>query len=129
MLLKFYYLYQKNPKCLRELRELSEAYDKLLPKPTKCNGTRWIDHKYKALEVLYESYGIFIVHLESIAQTDFQALKRAKIEGFTKKWKHASYMIHTAIYLDMLSPLRRLAVALLQEIHDPVMAVRRIRDF
>ena len=109
MLLKLYYLYQKSPKRLKELQELSEAYDKLLPKPTKCNEKRWTDHKYKALEVLYENYGFFIVHLESFVQTNSQALKQAKIEGFTKKWKHASYIINTAIYLDILSPLQRLS--------------------
>ena len=52
MLVKLYYLYQRNPKHLRELQGLSEACDMSLPKPTKCNGTRWIDHKYRALKVL-----------------------------------------------------------------------------
>ena len=112
MLLKLYYLHQKSPKCFRELRELSEAYDKSLPKPTKCNGTRWIDHKYKALEVLYDNYGTFIAHLESLVQAQLQVLKWAEIEGFTKKWKYASYIIHRAIYLDILSPLQRFAVRL-----------------
>ena len=53
---------------------------KLLPKSTKCNGTRWIDHKYKALDVLYENYG-----MRTLVQTHSQALKQAEIEGFTKK--------------------------------------------
>ena len=46
MLMKLYYLYQKSPKRYRELKELSEAYEKTITKPTKAHGTRWIDHKY-----------------------------------------------------------------------------------
>ena len=43
MLMKLYYLYQKSPKRYRELKELSEAYEKTITKPTKAHGTRWID--------------------------------------------------------------------------------------
>ena len=100
MLSKLYYLYQKSPKRLRELRELSDAYEKSLPKPTKCNGTRWIDHKFNAMKIVFENYGSFITHLESRAITDSQALKCAGIEGFAKKWKCASYIIHIPV-LDM----------------------------
>ena len=46
VLCKLYYLYQKSPKRLSELRELSKAYDKTVPKPSKATGTCWIDHKY-----------------------------------------------------------------------------------
>ena len=123
MLLKLCYLYQKSPKCLRELRELSEAYDKLLPKLTEYKGTKRIDHKHKSLEVLYENYGIFIVHLESLEQTGSKFLNEQRW------WKHVSYIIHTTIYLDILSPLRWPAVALQQGIHDSIKAVRRIHDF
>ena len=47
MLMKLYYLYQKSPKRLRELRQLATVYEGSIPKPTKATGTRWIEHKYK----------------------------------------------------------------------------------
>ena len=43
MLSKLYWLYQKSPKRLTQLKELSEAFEKSIPKPTKADGTRWID--------------------------------------------------------------------------------------
>ncbi len=49
-----------------------------------------------------------MIHLESLAITDSQALKKAEIEGFAKWWKQASYIIHAAIYLDVLSPIKHL---------------------
>lgn len=100
-----------------------------MPKPTKVNGTRWIEHKYKAMEIFLQNYGAFMSHLESLAQTDSQALKGAELEGFAAKWKHASYVVHIAIYLNVLSPIKRLSLAFQEELHDPVKAVRRIRDF
>ena len=126
MLLKLYYVYQKSPKCLREW-ELSEAY-KFLPKPTKCNRTSWIDYN-TAVEFVYKNYGIFIAHLESLVWTNLQALKWAEVKGFTKKWKHTSYIVPTAIYVDIIIPLWRLAVAQQQQIHDQVKAVCHIQDF
>lgn len=129
MLLKLHYLYKKSPKRLRELQIFSEAMDRAVPRPSKANGTRWIDHKFKAMETILENYGVFMAHIESLSHTDSQVLKRAELEGFAKKWQHASYPVHMAIYLDVLSPIRRLSLAFQQEKHDPVKAVRRIQDF
>ena len=39
MLMKFYYLYQKSPKRLQELKRIAEAWEKLVPKPSKSYGT------------------------------------------------------------------------------------------
>ena len=66
MLMKFYYLYKKSPKRLRELKHI----------------------------------------VESLSQTDSQALKRAELKGYLQKWKDASNPISLAIYLDVLSPLQ-----------------------
>ena len=44
ILMKLSYLYQKSPKRYRELKELSEVYEKTITKPTKACDTRWIDH-------------------------------------------------------------------------------------
>ena len=46
MLLKLYWLYQKGPKRLTQLKELSKAFEKSIPKPTKTDGTRWINFKF-----------------------------------------------------------------------------------
>ena len=49
MLCWVYYFYQDSPK--RELRELSEAYGKTLPKLSRALGTHWIEHKNQAMEL------------------------------------------------------------------------------
>ena len=129
MLLRLYYLYQKSPKRYRELKELCEVYDKIVPKPSKAHGTRWIDHKYRAMEKVIDNYGIYIAHLESLSVTDSQALKRAELQGNVKKWSNALYPVYMSIYLDILAPIRRISVAMQQDVHDPVKVIRRIKEF
>ena len=86
LLTKLYYLYRKSPKCLRELREFSEVHEKSVPKPARANGTCWISHKFTIMNIFLKNYGIFITHLESLANKDSQALKRHEIKGYAKKW-------------------------------------------
>ena len=48
------------------------------------------------------------------SQTDSQALKRSELEGHSKKWKDAMYPMYMAIYLDILSPIRRISSGITQ---------------
>ena len=81
------------------------------------------------MEIVLRNYGSFMQHLESLAQTDSQSLKRVELEGYTKKWMNAKYPIHLAIYLDVVTPLKVLSLGFEKEIHDPVTAVRHIAEF
>lgn len=40
MLLSLYYVYEKSPKGLRELRTLGEVMEEVVTKPDKANGTK-----------------------------------------------------------------------------------------
>ena len=108
MLSKLYWLYQKSPKRLTQLKELSEAFEKSIPKPTKADGTRWIDFKFRAMEKISENYGPCMTHLEQLAHTDSQLKKREEIKGFVNKWKDTGYLMHIAIFIDILSPMCQL---------------------
>ena len=129
LLNKLYYLYRKSPKRLRKLCEFSEVYEKSVPKPAKANGTRWISHKFTSMNIFLKNYGIFITHLESLANTDSQALKRHEIEGYTKKWQNAKFPLHIAMYLDVLTQLKVLSASLQQEKRDPVYMLKNVHEF
>ena len=102
MLSKLYWLYQKSPKKLTQLKELSQAFEKSIPKPAKADGTRWIDFKFQAMEKVLESYGPYMTHLEQLAHTNSQLKKREEIKGFVNKWKDTVYLMHIAIFIDLL---------------------------
>ena len=129
MLLKLYYLCKKSLKRLHELRMFGEIYEKVVPKSAKASGARWIAHKVNAMQIVLPNYGVFMAHLESLAQTDSQALKRNKLVGYSGKWQQAKYPLHLALYLDILQPLKVISLVMQQETHDPVKQLKHIRDF
>ena len=81
------------------------------------------------MEILLNYYGTYRVHIESLNQTDSQAIKRAELGGFMKKWKRASFPIHIEIFLDVLSPIHCLSITFQQEELDAVKALQRIQEF
>ena len=123
MLVKLYILYRKSPKQLRELKTFSKMYKRSIPKPYKSYGTRWIAHTLKAMETVLQNYGVFMQHLELLAQTDSQVLKRAELVGWAKKWMNTKYPIHLTIYLDVLTPSKVFSLSFQKEKHDPVSAI------
>ena len=78
------------------------------------------------MEQALENYGPDISRLESLCYTDSQTLKSAKLKRQAKKWKEGTYLLHMAIYLDNLSPICRITIAMRS---DPVAVVKRIWDF
>ena len=78
MLSKLHWLYQKRPKRLTQLKEMSEAFEKSIPKPTKADGTRWIDFKFQAMEKVLENYGSYMTHFEQFTHTDSQLKNERK---------------------------------------------------
>ena len=129
MLMKLYYLYQKSPKRLHELKRMVDAWEQSVPKPSKSYGTRWIDHKLRSMQIILDNFGVYMGHIKSLSQTDSQASKRAELKGYYQRWTNASVPIHMAIYLNVLSPLWRLSLVFQQDEHDPVKVVRRIEEF
>ena len=105
MLVKLYYLYRKSLRWLRGLKTLGKMYEWSIPKLYKSYGTRWIAHKLQAMETVLQNYGVFMQHLESLAQTNSQALKRAELIGWAK-WMDAKYPIDLAINLPCFDPFK-----------------------
>ena len=129
MLSKLYWLYQKSPKRLTELKELSEVFEKSIPKPTKTDGTRWIDFKYRAMEKVLSNYGPYMTHLEQLAHTDSQPKKREETKGFVNSWKDAGYLMHISIFINILPLMHRLSLSLQHDKHDPVKVTRSLNEF
>lgn len=63
-------------------------------------------HKLKAMETFVANYGPYMMHLESLSQTDSVPAKRDELKGWLSKWSHAKYPMLMAIYIDILTPLK-----------------------
>ena len=75
------------------------------------------------MEIVLENYGAFMTHVESLSQTDSSWESRAKLKGYLKQWKDASVPIYMAMYLDILSPFRKLSLRFQQDLYNTVKAV------
>ena len=74
MLLRLYYLYEKSPKKIRQLGDIVNDLKEVFEFPTGGNipvrsqGSRWINHKRKALQRVVDRYGAYITHLTALTE-------------------------------------------------------------
>ena len=64
------------------------------------------------MERVLENYGPYMTHLEQLAHTNSQLNKCEGIKGFVNKWKDTGYLMHIAIFIDILSLMCRLSFSL-----------------
>ena len=81
------------------------------------------------MENVVENNGPYMTHLEQLSHTDSQLKKREEIKGLVNKWKNTGYLMHIAIFIDILSPMRRLSLSLQRDKHDSVKVTRRLNEF
>ena len=73
--------------------------------PVRCQGSRWISHKRKALQRFIDRYGAYISHLMTLVEDKtIKSVDRAKLKGYLKKWRHTKMLIGAALYVDILKP-------------------------
>ena len=67
---EIYHLCHNSPKSPRELKAFSNALEKAVPKPSKTYETRWIDHKFQAMRIIFKPFWNIMAHIEPLSQTD-----------------------------------------------------------
>ena len=130
MLLNIYYLYEKSPKKLSELTCLKQELQKTFEfeeagtKPVRSCGTRWITHKLNAMRLLVDKFGLYMQHLENITKDkSYKTQMQSKVKGYLKTWKKPSTLLHLCFYIDLLTPVAQLSLALQREEINPVNAI------
>ena len=115
-LVHLYYLYTKSSKKHRELKNLYtdmkgqfEMYSDGV-KPLKGVGTRWIDHKIRAMGRLVEKFGLYVQHLRDIIPTTKSSNDRATLQGKLKKLVNAPVLMRSAFFIDILAEARRFSL-------------------
>ena len=94
-----------------------------------CCKVAGLKDKVMAIEIILANYSIFMADIESLSQTDSQALKWAEIKGLAKKWVQGKYYMHLAMFLDILRSIEVLGLTRQQEVNDPVNTIKRINEF
>ena len=111
-----YYIYQNSGKQLRELRSLPEILKELYSfenkkvKPSKSSGTRWIDHKLRAMKAFVDKRGLYLAHIQNVIADTSKQNDKATLEGKRRRIAKASVLLKSAMYADILEPARLLSL-------------------
>ena len=93
--------------------------------PVHAHGSRWINHKCKALQRVLDQYGAYLHHL--VTQDKFiNSADRQRLKGYLFKWREARMLLGLAMYVDVLQPLAVLSLTLQDDNVDVVQAIKPI---
>lgn len=80
-------------------------------KPEKAQGTRWIDHKVRALKKMKINWSLIVSHLESFHEnTKNKDQDRAKAKGYLLKLKRFKFLWYMHFMLDLLNEIAKLSL-------------------
>ena len=126
MLLRLYVLYKKSPKKSRELSTIVDDIKVIFDLsvsgdlPIRSSGTRWIDHKRKAMQRVLDRFGVYITHLEKLSEdVTLRSEDRARLKGYLKLWRHSKILIGCAMFIEAVRPAAVLSLSL-QELNTDI---------
>ena len=133
MLIRLFYLYKKSPKKTQDLAAIGEDLKEVFhfPKgenaPVRCQGTRWISHKRRAMQRVVDRYGAYIQHLTAmISDSSMKAADKAKVRGYLRKWCEGRMLTGCALYVDALKIPSLLSLTLQEDGIDIVQGIQGI---
>ena len=133
MLLRVYYLYAKSPKKSCELTDLVYILEGVweIPEggdlPIRSQGTRWIDHKRKALQRLVDRFSAYLSHIVALSgDPKMKNANKARLKGYFRKWKQAKMLIGAAMYIDLLKAPALFSLCLQDKKLDIVRGIRHL---
>ena len=126
------YLYSKSPKKSRKLSDIVDLEEVFgFPKggnlPVRSQGSRWINHKRKALQRFVDRYGAYINHfLTLVEDKTIKSDDRAKLKGYLQKWRHTRMLIGAALYVDVLKSPSYLSLCLQDNHLDIISGIKSV---
>ena len=129
MLENLYYVYKNSPKGLRELKSIGEIMEESINKPGKAQGTRWLQHKSRALHTLLSGYPVITAHLEAMAaDSKVKPADQAWFKSYLKKLTSFKFVVHMLFFEALLNPLAALSCNLQGDTTDLLFATANIES-
>ena len=97
--------------------------------PIRSQGSRWINHKRRALQRFVDRYGAYINHLTLVEDKTIRSDDRAKLKRYLQKWRQARILVGAALYVDLLKSPSCLSVCLQAESLDIVSGIKSVLKF
>ena len=121
-------VYQHSPKRLHQLRDLAEIMEERIRKPDRAKGTRWVQHKSRALKSLLL---VIVTHLQAMAseESSVKPAHKAKFKGYVKTLTSYKFVLHMLLFDALLDPLAALSCSLQGSSADLPLAIAKLRAF
>ena len=121
--------YHYSPKAIRELKELAESMQVRAYKAVKADGTRWLPHLKRALDiVLLKNYYTVVSHLQHTLQArDASITMQGRASNYCKKL--VSYMYKFLLFLNLLFDSIVTAISKLSlQFQEDKMSISQLQD-
>ena len=118
--------YHYSPKAVRELKELAESMQVKAYKAVKADGTRWVPHLKRALDVLLlKNYYSVVTHLQHTSQArDSSVTIQGRASNYCKKLVSYKFLLFLHLLLDIVTAISKLSL----QFQDDKIAISQLQD-
>ena len=104
--------YHYSPKAVRELKELAESMQVKAYKAVKADGTRWVPHLKRALDILLlKNYFTVVTHLQHTSQArDASVTMQGRASNYCKKLVSYKFLLFLHLLLDIVTAISKLSL-------------------
>ena len=132
LLIHLYSLCDKSPQkmcqlfpIVEDLKEVFHFSDSGEPMPVHNQGTRWVNHKRKALQRIVDRFGVYCTHLYSMtSDPSLETTDQEKLKSFHQKWTQGKFLIGCAMYIDVLKVPSLLSLSLQENETDLISGIK-----
>ena len=130
VLRSLYQEYHYSAKALRELKELAEALDDQISKPTNVFGTRWLPHLQSALQALFRGYRPLMMHCQNTKEMRVGSSGRQGRAAFSVKFLTSfKGLLFTSFLWDIAEEAAHLSKVFQAEFLTVTTAAAAVRKF
>ena len=98
-------------------------------KPEKANGTRWVDHKLRAIAKLIENWPIIVTQMENYAEDKSNKPEdRVKVRGYLTQLKQHKMVLYMGFVKDVLNEVAKISLLFQREDITVYSAVTKLQS-
>ena len=123
-LVHLYYLFKKSSKKLSQLKSLLKDLESVYDfesksiKPEKSSGTRWLDHRIRAMKKLIDKFGVYAKQIECSIEQAAKSKDKATLQGILTAMKSSDVLLRSAFLSDILEPAKIISLVSKKESSD-----------
>ena len=118
--------YHYSPKAVRELKELAESMQVKAYKAVKADGTRWVPHLKRALDILLlKNYFTVVTQLQHTSQArDASVTMQGRASNYCKKLVSYKFLLFLHLLLDIVTAISKLSL----QFQDDKISISQLQD-